>query len=1142
MATEPGTLEQLARALAGIFTPLRLRVEDGTVLELLAELGIEFPDALAADPAFTNALTNLATVSGALPDQVEALLAAIEADDQVQAVTVTIAIIQAVRELIVDTSTVADAIEAQQGSFPGLPPGDVAAFAGTLPKRLLDYLLIIQVEEGLRPLAAGLDFIGVFERSPGNVGSTDPLRPPFLKRELRLGGIPDFLTSPSEVVKTRYGWGTPGFDGRALLQTLERLALELGLPAVYTDGAIPILDLMFLEIQPKTDISPPGLRLRLHSTLKAGDAFTIEGERWAFDFAAGVQAPVESVLVLATDGSFTLKPPSPGPLEGEVLVGFRTKPDPAANPFVLIGEAGKSRLEFQQFTAPAAVRLVWNPTTGEAGGEFSIGAEVKGGQLVVDLGAADGFIGEIMSAARFSAAFDLALGVSTEEGFYFRGSSALEIQLPVHIDLAVVEIQSLTIGVGLEPGGLPVALGADIKANLGPLVAVVENIGMKAVFSFPDDHGGNLGPVDVGFAFKPPNGVGLSIDAAVVKGGGYLFFDFDKEEYAGALELAIAEIVTVKAIGLVTTRMPDGSKGFSLLIIITAEFQGIQLGFGFTLNGLGGLLGLNRTMLQERLAEGVRTGAVESVMFPKDVIANAPRIISDLKAFFPPEKGIFLIGPMAKIGWGTPSLVTLALGVIIEIPPGNIVILGVLKVVLPHEDAALLVLQVNFIGALEFDKKRIWFFASLFESRVLFLTIEGEMGLLVAWGADANFVVSVGGFHPAFNPPPLPFPSPRRVALSLLNEPFARVRVEGYFAVTSNTAQFGARVEVFFGVSAFNIEGHLGFDALFQFSPFYFIIAISASLGVKVFGVGVFSVRMRGQLEGTSPWHIEGEGSISLLFWDIDVPFSHTWGQEAETTLPPIEVMPLLEGELAKVENWTASIPAANRLLVSLRKVEALGGLVLHPVGTLRVSQRALPLDLTLDKIGNRTPSDVNYLSLAVADSDLAKRADTKESFATAQFKTLSDSQRLATPAFEPQNGGVELAAAGDQLRSDRAVRRTVRYETEIIDSNFKRFVRRFVGLFPLLFHHLLDGNAASKSSLSHKSKQQRQPIDQEVVVTAPTYLVASLKDNSALDAASTGFTSRAKADEYLRTRLQADPGLAAGLHVIPSTEWKDAA
>ena len=62
-------------------------------------------------------------------------------------------------------------------------------------------------------------------------------------------------------------------------------------------------------------------------------------------------------------------------------------------------------------------------------------------------------------------------------------------------------------------------------------------------------------------------------------------------------------------------------------------------GFGFTLLAVGGIIGLNRTMNLDALLQGVRTGGINSVMFPKDVIANAPRIISDLRAFFPPRGG-----------------------------------------------------------------------------------------------------------------------------------------------------------------------------------------------------------------------------------------------------------------------------------------------------------------------------------------------------------------------------------------------------------------------------------------------------------------------------------------------------------------------
>ena len=54
----------------------------------------------------------------------------------------------------------------------------------------------------------------------------------------------------------------------------------------------------------------------------------------------------------------------------------------------------------------------------------------------------------------------------------------------------------------------------------------------------------------------------------------------------------------------------------------------------------------------------------------------------------------------------------------------------------------MIVLQVTFIGALEFDKRRIWFFASLFESRILFITLDGEMGLLMDYSDNPNFVLT----------------------------------------------------------------------------------------------------------------------------------------------------------------------------------------------------------------------------------------------------------------------------------------------------------------------------------------------------------------------------------------------------------------
>ena len=40
-----------------------------------------------------------------------------------------------------------------------------------------------------------------------------------------------------------------------------------------------------------------------------------------------------------------------------------------------------------------------------------------------------------------------------------------------------------------------------------------------------------------------------------------LHIDPDRGEYAGALELTLLGIVSIKAIGIITTKMPDGSQG-----------------------------------------------------------------------------------------------------------------------------------------------------------------------------------------------------------------------------------------------------------------------------------------------------------------------------------------------------------------------------------------------------------------------------------------------------------------------------------------------------------------------------------------------------------------------------------------------------
>jgi hypothetical protein len=1044
-------------------------------------------------------------------------------------------------------------------SATGLPGTlDQAAFIAEAPRQLVDYLVVEHLL-GVRPLIGELlKLLGVIRLEEVPAAG---LRRPFLRRVIAWEDLARVLDAPADVFANAYAWGQDTFDQEAFTQNVADFAEAVGLQVSYdrvfpflTQGApvledvhdwvvrLPLLESLFgpNEITagvgvyplPATPATKPGFAFLPYAEGLLEETITLT-ENVSIVFEGGLDAAGGIGILVRPDRGVEafaslLTPPTQATaalLLGLVVQGAN------GDPVVLAGSREASRLEIRSASLRGGVRAA---TASGLDGFAEI--SLQGGKIVVKpaSGDSDSFLASLLPADGLEIDLALVVGISSRQGIYLGGSSGLELQLPAHVELGPIEIQAATIAIRPRNGTIPLELGATIKGELGPLQAVVENIGLRVELTFPPGRDGNLGAANLALGFKPPNGLGLSLDAGVVKGGGYLFFAPEQGEYAGAIELTVADFLSLKAIGLVTTRMPDGSNGFSLLVIITAEFgTGLQLGYGFTLIGVGGLLGVNRTMRLEALMQGVRTGAVDGIMFPHDIVANAPRIISDLRTIFPPQNGTFLIGPMAKLGWGTPTIVSLSLGVIIEIP-GNVAIVGVLRLALPDPDDAVVIVQVAFAGAIEFDKKRLFFFAALFESRILFMTLEGELGLLVAFGDDANFLLSVGGFHPSFRPPPLPFPSPKRITIDILNEDVARIRADTYLAVTTNTVQFGAHAELYFGYSSVSVEGHIGLDALLRFSPLYLIVQVSASVSLKAFGVGVFSVRLDATLEGPTPWRIHGKASVSLLFFSVSAHIDRTWGEEGGLVLPLLDVLELLATELGKRESWNAALPPQSTLLVTLRDPNATAEtLVLHPLGSLRVSQRAVPLELGIDRVGAQRPGDANRFTLSVTGGGLARIGDADERFAAAQFLDMDDAAKLSRPAFETMRGGISLSVAGRSLASAHAVMRTVRYEEAVVDTNYRRFARRYARFAGVLFEHFLRGNAASRSPLSRRGRDETVPFGEVVGVRDEGFVLASTRDNAPVEV----FGSDAAARDALALRLADDPGLAGELHVIPAFE-----
>jgi hypothetical protein len=204
-------------------------------------------------------------------------------------------------------------------------------------------------------------------------------------------------------------------------------------------------------------------------------------------------------------------------------------------------------------------------------------------------------------------------------------------------------------------------------------------------------------------------------------------------------------------------------------------------------------------------------------------------------------------------------------------------------------------------------------------------------------------------------------------------------------------------------------------------------------------------------------------------------------------------------------------------------------------VGTLRVQQRAVPLDLTFAKVGSQSARDVKRLTLDVLGANLAERGNVDEQFALAQFLALDDAAKLSRPAYERQHGGIEIGTTSTAAGTGRMVKRTVRYETVVIDDRFRRRRFRFQLVSGLLFDHWLQGSAITLSPLSTKQARLKDPHQSAIAVTGDTYSVASTATNA--PAGGLVFTSEAAALDHLATLVADDPNRAEELHVIPSVE-----
>ena len=877
------------------------------------------------------------------------------------------------------------------------------------------------------------------------------------------------FSDPVGLLESRYGWGTAAFDGDGFVANLSALVEVFGEPVRLRPLPRRVEEQLAGRLVPEADTNPA---TQLIASIVRGDE--------ASGIDAGISLfPLRASAPGATDGGIAICPFVHGAaevsfpltlqlklefdatvaLDSGIALQFRPN-RPVSLKAGLLGSGGV----IDSIDGRALVRLTVAPPSGTltlaslpGGGvveansiAFAGGVEVSAGSLspsfVVRITGAhasiapsgsDSFIGALMPANGVDLKFDLGMRWSGAHGFSFEGSVSAEVDLPLHLSVGPLSIDGLHVGVTPSDSGVAFEVSFAAGAALGPLSVALDRVGVEAVIAF---HDGNLGPIDVGFGFKPPSGIGLSVDAGgVVSGGGFLFHDPVQQLYAGVMQLSLNNAITLTAFGLIATRMPDGSPGYSLVVFITAEdFKAIPLGMGFTLLGIGGMVAINRTFDQDALRQGLKNDTLGSLLFPRDAVANAPAIIRALATVFPAHSGSYLLGILVKIGWFTPTLVLLELALILEFGARKrLLVLGRISALLPSPDNDLIRLKLDAMGVIDFDQDTAAIDAVLVDSRLAHAyALTGAMALRANWGAGpgSTFVLAVGGLHPQFAPPSdLPKLDRLAIALSSGNNP--RLTCESYFAITANTVQFGARASLYAAAYGFSVEGDIGYDVLLQIVPLHFVADFHAKVALKRGSSNLFSVSLEGELEGPRPLRVSGKASFEIFWCDFSVRFDKTLVDGEQPPLPPaVDLLGDLTQALSSATSW--SVQSRSTHGVALRKLPPGETLVLDPLGTLVVQQQVAPLNTgrDIDTYGGAPVAGAHRFQVAATlQNQVQSVAAVRGQFAPAQYFTMSDDEKLAAPSFEEMDAGIAIGSTG--MSFDEVVPAPLTYEAIVIDT-----------------------------------------------------------------------------------------------------------
>jgi hypothetical protein len=559
-----------------------------------------------------------------------------------------------------------------------------------------------------------------------------------------------------------------------------------------------------------------------------------------------------------------------------------------------------------------------------------------------------------------------------------------------------------------------------LRLSLGPLKLFTDGLGVGWSMARVHLSDGNMGPFESHWDLLEPDSFGLSIKTKSLKGEGFISRDQALNRWIGALSLEFSEWSLA---GVVMTEQS------SVMAAVWATSLGFSTPIG-TFDGIGMVVATDRRGDRQAFLDGLKSGVLDSVLFPTDPVLNAPTILATMSSLMLRADGFTVCGLMVQWVFGNAAarLVVVELAVLLEFERGDlrrIYLLGQGKVRLSRLPERLFSLNIEMFGVIDFEKDEFFLKLTLRNSKIAGGDLTGDG--LVYWSNDCK-VLSLGGFNPRFQPP-AGLPPLARLTANIVDTKHVKLVFTAYLALTPCSFQVGGSVYVWAGAYGFSIEGFLKVDLLARFDGEFFLdvqFGVLLKRGSRILA----SIHFDGTFSGVSTWRLAGKARFSILFLSVTIPVSFELGGSGPATYDAVDATSALKQALEAQESWSV---AQRQPSFTLRDVPRTGVWVAANQ-TLRVSQNAVPFGQRITRMGASpvaVPREFLIEQVTLGGQTRTWRP-VEDDFAPGLYQDVDLDEAVRAPQFERMQSGLEIE--GQDLKLGAALDSGTEFEEQILD------------------------------------------------------------------------------------------------------------